>query len=73
MGHYSQALTNVQTLIEQINDKYNFLENQQSSDKPTILYLFYKSFYFLAKVQKKLCYFNESEKTCNFLIDLVIQ
>ena len=50
MGHYSQALTNVQTLIEQINDKYNFLENQFSSDKPIILYLFYKSFYFLAKV-----------------------
>lgn len=67
-----QALTSVNSLLDELDLKHEFVAQKEGSDA-NLQYYFYKLIYFKVKVLRKLRMINDADTTAQFLVDTVTE
>lgn len=70
-GFFKQALLRLDTYLEELDEKFDFIGSGDKVDPPSMEYLFYKLVYMKCKLQRKLRLLTDAEDTCNLLIEQV--
>jgi hypothetical protein len=70
-GFLKQALQRLDTYLDELDEKFEFITSGVKEYPSEIEYLFYKLIFFKCKLQRKMRLLTDCEDTCNLLIDQV--